>query len=516
MQENPVKLPPGVVQDQPPDEESHFARQLGTTARVTWPWLKSKFGKQPPREEASDREYWNGKWGKLTIEVRPFDANGQWLHNLNQEFTPDGLRDAQKYGFELMRDLPEVDGFWVDARLEKYWTDKGQHQTMRMMTLGRYERARQERNPRKRAAGLTEGADDANRRREGSGRFLKSTPCDFCGKSCAAEHFTDDRACGGGDGPGFYLCGKATCERARAKLEREQGFPALKQHYIEQRRKNDAMDRGKAKAFLDGPRGTEIQLANLRRQQDIVARRLSEATEDYKIEMLQKKERALQEQIDKLVFGDEQVPNHAAVHYNLAQLDDDIDAALDHMSDFEVHLNKSNISVTDPMMIPMRQLGEYDDLSSWLDLDSGSDEQEVKDFRGVRWAALAGQWTSPQQMPPIVIVEAPNAVAIADGRGRVNYATAMGWDEIPAVIVTPSHEPNHAAVHYVWLIDGRGVPLETEGPYGPMSLDRASAYARIGAKEGDHDRVVSTGREIMSDGFEIVRRYRRGTGERVL
>ncbi len=77
-------------------------------------------------------------------------------------------------------------------------------------------------------------------------------------------------------------------------------------------------------------------------------------------------------------------------------------------------------------------------------------------------------------------------------------------------------KPNHAAVHYVWLVDYRGVPLETEGPYGPMSLDRAAAFARIGAKEGDHDRAVSVGTDIMADGFEILRRYRRGTGERIL
>ncbi len=74
---------------------------------------------------------------------------------------------------------------------------------------------------------------------------------------------------------------------------------------------------------------------------------------------------------------------------------------------------------------------------------------------------------------------------------------------------------NRSSVHYVWLIDYRGVPMDSEGPYGPMSLARAEAFARIGAKEGDHDRVVSIGKEVMSDGFEILRRYRRGTGERM-
>jgi hypothetical protein len=136
----------------------------------------------------------------------------------------------------------------------------------------------------------------------------------------------------------------------------------------------------------------------------------------------------------------EQTPNarKRTSHYNLSNLDDDIDAALDHMSDYDSDLNRSNVAVTEPMMIRMQDLGQYDDLSSWLDLDSGADAQDIRSFRGSGWADRAEQWASPEQMPPIVIVEAPNMVAIADGRGRVNYATAMNWDEIPAVIVTPN------------------------------------------------------------------------------
>jgi len=78
----------------------------------------------------------------------------------------------------------------------------------------------------------------------------------------------------------------------------------------------------------------------------------------------------------------------------------------------------------------------------------------------------------------------------------------------------PEHTPNHSAVHYVWLVDYRGVPLDTEGPYGPMSLTRAEQFARIGAAKGEHDRVVSIGDQVMAGSFEILRRYRRGTGER--
>lgn len=445
MQENPVKLPPGIVEDQPPDEEALFGRRLGTTARVTWPWLKSKFGKQPPREEVSDRDYYNGKWGHLTIEVRPFDANGKWLENLNQEFTSDSLRAAREYGFELMRDLPHVDGFWVEARLDKYWPDKGSRDALRMMLLGRYERARHTPNVRGSAGRLAKThllvagrhVPECNRMgRHASGfvgvdlnKYLRVEPQDRC-ERCDASALH-------------------RCERIR----------------------NDKRAKGEPVP-------------------PIVLRWLGES------------DQAKHE------------PNYAT-RYNLSNLDADVDAALDHMSDFDVNLNKSNISVTEPMMIRMRDLGQYDDLSGWLDLDSGSDEQDIRSFRGAGWAALAEKWKAPEQMPPIVIVEAPNMVAIADGRGRVNYATAMGWDEIPAVIVTPAHTPNHAAVHYVWLVDYRGVPLDTEGPYGPMSLARAEPFARIGAAKGEHDRVVSIGRDVMAPGFEILRRYRRGTGERV-
>jgi hypothetical protein len=78
-----------------------------------------------------------------------------------------------------------------------------------------------------------------------------------------------------------------------------------------------------------------------------------------------------------------------------------------------------------------------------------------------------------------------------------------------------AHTPNHSSVYYVWLLDYRGVPIDDEGPYGPQTLSNAEPFARIGAERGEHDRVVSIGRNPESDGFEIVRHYRRGTGERM-
>lgn len=112
-------------------------------------------------------------------------------------------------------------------------------------------------------------------------------------------------------------------------------------------------------------------------------------------------------------------------------------------------------------------------------------------------------------------------------KDAIELFVEQGWvtrrpNAWPAIDLTPdgralveAYTPNHAAVHYVWLVDYRGVPLDTEGPYGPMSLARAEPFARIGATKGEHDRVVSLGRDIMAPGFEILRRYRRGTGERV-
>ncbi len=78
-----------------------------------------------------------------------------------------------------------------------------------------------------------------------------------------------------------------------------------------------------------------------------------------------------------------------------------------------------------------------------------------------------------------------------------------------------THTPN-AGNYYVWLLGYQGVPLESEGPYGPYDLKRGSEFARIGARNGDHDRVVSYGKDPNASSFAIARRYRRGTGERII
>lgn len=46
-------------------------------------------------------------------------------------------------------------------------------------------------------------------------RFAKSPACDACGRPIGRDHYTDDEVCQGGDGPGFYLCGRTSCLKRR-------------------------------------------------------------------------------------------------------------------------------------------------------------------------------------------------------------------------------------------------------------------------------------------------------------
>ncbi len=85
------------------------------------------------------------------------------------------------------------------------------------------------------------------------------------------------------------------------------------------------------------------------------------------------------------------------------------------------------------------QIGEHDDLSSWVELDpedfKGLNMKEkialLADFRGLDWAQRALGWLK-RGIPPIVVIEYPDPEEgtpreeIGDGRGRVNLAIALG------------------------------------------------------------------------------------------
>lgn len=68
-----------------------------------------------------------------------------------------------------------------------------------------------------------------------SGQFIKSESCDGCGKPVGTNYFTDDEVCGGGDGPGFYLCERAQCAKSREGL----GIEERRALYERTRRSNE-------------------------------------------------------------------------------------------------------------------------------------------------------------------------------------------------------------------------------------------------------------------------------------
>lgn len=81
--------------------------------------------------------------------------------------------------------------------------------------------------------------------RDRSGRYDHGTKCDACGKS-AENYLTDERVCGGTDGPGFYLCKRAACSKRRDAREAKHGLVGLERLYTEQRAKNDKRKRSRA------------------------------------------------------------------------------------------------------------------------------------------------------------------------------------------------------------------------------------------------------------------------------
>ncbi len=109
-------------------------------------------------------------------------------------------------------------------------------------------------------------------------------------------------------------------------------------------------------------------------------------------------------------------------------------------------------------------------------------------------------------------------LAIAHRQGNTKAIERLGemerdLDRRVDRLAFPEHTPN-APAYYVWVLNTDGTPKD-EGPYGPKDLDSAKTYARIAATKGAHDRAVSRGLDPESSSFEIVRRYRRGTGESV-
>jgi hypothetical protein len=67
--------------------------------------------------------------------------------------------------------------------------------------------------------------------------------------------------------------------------------------------------------------------------------------------------------------------------------------------------------------------------------------------------------------------------------------------------------------YYVWIVQKDGTPL-LEGPYGPHELGDAKSFARIGATNGAHNRVVTRSKHPEHEGFRPVVEYEAGTGKK--
>lgn len=88
--------------------------------------------------------------------------------------------------------------------------------------------------------------------------------------------------------------------------------------------------------------------------------------------------------------------------------------------------------------LDVRDLGQYDDLSSWMDFKPGEFKgqpvedrlEELRSFRGPQWFERAKHWVK-DGIPPIIVITAPDSeegqemTQIGDGRGRTNFAAVM-------------------------------------------------------------------------------------------
>lgn len=118
--------------------------------------------------------------------------------------------------------------------------------------------------------------------------------------------------------------------------------------------------------------------------------------------------------------------------------------ALDHVSDvIGRKLNINNFNISDIGFLSVRDLENYDNLSSWVEIEE--DElryatkeergREILSFRGKDFLRKALVWIDSCAINPIIIIQTNEFSCIGDGRGRVNIAVGMGWEKIPVVFL---------------------------------------------------------------------------------
>jgi hypothetical protein len=100
----------------------------------------------------------------------------------------------------------------------------------------------------------------------------------------------------------------------------------------------------------------------------------------------------------------------------------------------------------------LARIRQHEDWGGWIDVDPRDYEglsveerlAELESFRGAAWVERAREWLKTG-VPPIVIIDAPTVVdyqlerQLGDGRGRVNFALAMGLKKLPVVLLKWKH-----------------------------------------------------------------------------
>lgn len=78
--------------------------------------------------------------------------------------------------------------------------------------------------------------------------------------------------------------------------------------------------------------------------------------------------------------------------------------------------------------LSVNEIGQYADLSSWMEEFEEDDVEGIKKFRGAEWFNRMENFFTNNTIPPIIVVEGETFTDIGDGRGRVTYAN---WKGIP-------------------------------------------------------------------------------------
>lgn len=134
-------------------------------------------------------------------------------------------------------------------------------------------------------------------------------------------------------------------------------------------------------------------------------------------------------------------------------LDADLRDALEHMGELaETQLGPDDFRVERHPAVAVRDLPalkgfDYSSWGEWREGElaeiraEGGDEalhDELARFRGPGWADRAMRWLE-DGVPAVVLMETPSGYEdLADGRGRVSFATGMGIESVPVAVAHPT------------------------------------------------------------------------------